>query len=436
VRTRTVGTLLALAPLAALPFATPTGDLVLAGISAASLFTVYTTAAVWDRRTSDLRALARVLADTRGGGHHLVAPVVGGTAEQALALEVNAVLTMLRERALADQDERALDRAMVRETPNGLMVTDGRGAIRRHNPAFARLLPVAGPVEGRLPAEVIPVPELAQALEEARASRQVAERTVSVGGRDLLLRALPLADGVGCMGVALDITSVRAAERARRDFSANVSHELRTPITAILGWSEALRDERDTLPAPTHAMVDAIDRNARRLAALVEDVLKLARIEAGSVDLPVARHALAPLVHAVVERHTHTAEARGVALQADVDAALTAQVNPDALEHALGNLVGNALKYTPAGGRVRVHADAGDADVALHVADTGPGIAEEHHARLFERFYRVDDGRAREAGGTGLGLALVKHLCRAMGADVTVTSAVGAGSTFTLRLRG
>ncbi len=381
-----------------------------------------------------LDELAAVVRAFRGGDVHRVCAVPARGPVRALAEEVNALTHVLRERQLLDQDDRELDRAMVRETPNGLLVTDGRGAIRRHNPALARLLPIAGPVDARQPHEVCPVPELQEVLDETRTTRRIAERVVTVGERDLLLRGLPLADGVGCMGVALDITSLRAAERARRDFAANVSHELRTPITAILGWVEALGQEREDLPEPTHAMVDAIERNARRLGALIEDVLHLSRLEARGELLTVDDEDLAPLVDAVIERHAARATGGRVALEVERAPGVLARVNADAFEHALGNLVDNAVKYTPPGGRVVVRVRPSAARVLVEVTDTGPGIAAQHHARLFERFYRVDEARSREVGGTGLGLALVKHLCKAMDCEVALVSTPGEGSTFTLVL--
>ncbi len=338
-------------------------------------------------------------------------------------------------RALATVHEsHALDAAMARETPNGLLVLDARGRVLRANPALFRLLPVRDTPTGRRPIETIPVPELQDAVDETSRTRQPAERAASVDGRDLVLRALPLEDAEGCMGVVLDVTSVRAAEKARRDFVANVSHELRTPVTAILGWAEALAQERDDLPAHVHEMVDAIDRNARRLGLLIEDVLHLSRIEARRTDLAVEVEALGPLVDEVAARHAGRAEQQGIELCVDVPPDVEAQLNAQAIEHALGNLVDNALKYTPRGGRIVVTARAREEGVDVSVSDTGIGIAAVHHTRIFERFYRVDAGRDRAVGGTGLGLALVKHLCRAMRADVLLASEPAKGSTFTIRL--
>ena len=180
--------------------------------------------------------------------------------------------------------------------------------------------------------------------------------------------------------------------------------------------------------------LEAIDRNARRLHLLTDDVLQLSRIEARSGALPLVSEALAPLVATVVDRYRSQAEAQGVVLRVDIPAELRASLNADAFEHALGNLVDNAVKYSVRGGAVRVVGQAVGERVRVDVIDTGVGIEEIHRTRVFERFYRGDPARSRAIPGTGLGLALVKHLCIAMNAEVAFTSASGLGSTFSLTL--
>lgn len=357
-----------------------------------------------------------------------------GDALAELSAVVNDMADGMRTRQLGVETERALDQAMVRETPNGLIITDAQGRVRRHNPAFASLMPMQGNPVGKVPIETIPVVELQEVIDETSRTRQPSERTASVGRREVLVRGVPLADGEGCMGVVLDITSVRQAERARRDFVANVSHELRTPITAVLGYAESLLQDREQLPGWSLPMLEAIDRNARRLGALIEDVLHLSRIEARQDDLRLDAEPLRPLVREVMARFEHAARPRGIALVLADGPETEARVNADGFEHALGNLVDNAIKYSAPGGRVQVEIGRAEGAVTVSVIDSGAGIDPVHHERIFERFYRVDPGRSRDVGGTGLGLALVKHLCLAMHAEVVLDSAVGKGSRFTLRL--
>jgi two-component system phosphate regulon sensor histidine kinase PhoR len=347
---------------------------------------------------------------------------------------VNDLADGLRTRQMGAETERALDQAMVRESPNGLVIIDGRGRVRRHNPAFARLLPLQGDPIGKAPIETVPVVELQEVIDETARTRSPSERNASVGRREVLLRGLPLADGEGCLGVVLDITTVRQAERARRDFVANVSHELRTPVTAVVGYAESLLEDRAELPPWSLPMIEAIDRNARRLGALIEDVLHLSKIEARQADLRLEREPLRPVVSQAIARFEHAARAREIVVALADGPEVEARINAEGLEHALGNLVDNAIKYSPPGGRVDVSISSTVDAVRVTVADSGIGIDPVHHERVFERFYRVDPGRSRDVGGTGLGLALVKHLCLAMEAEVSLESKPGEGSRFTLRL--
>jgi len=383
------------------------------------------------RRITEATALLR---QARGGDLHRSLMVPHDDAFSPLAAVINELSEDLRARHLGAETERALDGAMVRETPNGLLITDGSGRVRRYNPALARLLPFVGDPIGRTPIEGIPVHEFQEVIDETRRTRQPSERVATVGRREVLVRGIPLADGAGCMGVVLDITSVRAAERARRDFVANVSHELRTPVTALYGYAESLLEDRAELPEWSHPMLEAMHRNARRLAALIEDVLQLSKIEARQGDLPLAPEPLRPVIKEVLARFTDRARQKSIALTLADGPEVEARISGEAFEHALGNLVDNALKYTDAHGKVEVAIHTGDEGTSVSVIDNGVGVAAVHHERIFERFYRVEPDRSRDAGGTGLGLALVKHLCLAMQAEVTLTSTPGVGSTFTLRL--
>jgi two-component system phosphate regulon sensor histidine kinase PhoR len=349
-----------------------------------------------------------------------------------VANAVNALLRTVREQAVAAHAERDLDLAMVRETPNGLLVTDSQGLVRRANPALSRLLPVRGDPVGKRPIDSIPVADFQEVIDEAQRTGAVCERTLTHGKLDLVIRAMPTADGAGCLGVVLDITSLRAAERVRRDFVANVSHEIRTPITAIVGYVEALEGERGRVPEDLLFMLDAVRRNSDRLQLLIDDVLHLSRLESRQTDLELAHESIGPVVHAVIERFEGVARQKGLQLTGPATAP-EAWINADGLEHALSNLVDNAVKYTYSGG-VKVEVSAVPGHIEIAVIDTGPGIDAAHHNRIFERFYRVDSGRARSAGGTGLGLAIVKHLCSAMRAEVQIQSTPGSGSRFTLKL--
>lgn len=367
--------------------------------------------------------------------------VAGGETreEERLARLLNRLGDELRRGRLQAEPRAAVERTLIRETPNGVLLVDGRGVVVACNAALRRLLGIAGEPEGRRPIDTIAVAELQQVVDETSRTRAPSERSAIVGSRDLLFRGVPMADGAGTMGVVLDVTSIRNAERSRRDFVANVSHELRTPVTSIVGYAEALVDVRDELPPHVQGMVDAVDRNARRLHALVEDVLQLSRVESRREDLPLAEAPLHDLVGDTVERFREIAARRGVHIEVDEEPGLHVRTNAEAFDHALGNLIDNGIKYGPAQGVVRVRTRAEGERVRVEVEDQGAGIDPMHRGRIFERFYRGDAARSREIPGTGLGLALVKHLCEAMSAEIAFETrsdpAEGpTGSTFVLRL--
>ena len=249
---------------------------------------------------------------------------------------------------------------------------------------------------------------------------------------------LPGPGSPGAVMVLHDVSEIRRLERMRQDFVANVSHELKTPLANIKSSVEVLLDGAVEDPASRGVFLEQIDEQAVRLDALIQDLLSLARIEGGSAGLEYEAVPVEDAVHGCLDRHRTRAEAKrltldGVAL-AGCPPDLAVWVDEEGLAQVLDNLVDNAIKYTPAGGRVTVRWEATPRQVCLEVADTGIGIPERDLPRVFERFYRVDRARSRELGGTGLGLSIVKHLAQAMGGTVLVTSEVGQGTTFRVSL--
>jgi two-component system phosphate regulon sensor histidine kinase PhoR len=232
--------------------------------------------------------------------------------------------------------------------------------------------------------------------------------------------------------LARDVTEERRAAATRRDFVANASHELRTPVAAIRGAAETLLAGALDEPESAHHFVEIVHRQAERLSRLTQDLLDLSRLESRQVRFEVAPVELAALGRQVAELHGLAARKKGLELRVELPEGLQAMADGRGLEQVLVNLVDNAIKYTPSGS-VELRAEAQRRDVLITVTDTGPGIEAHHLARLFERFYRVDSGRAREAGGTGLGLAIAKHLVQGMHGEIGVESGA-AGTCFTVRL--
>ncbi|MBI3974967.1 MAG: HAMP domain-containing protein [Armatimonadetes bacterium] len=224
-------------------------------------------------------------------------------------------------------------------------------------------------------------------------------------------------------------------EQIRRDLIADVAHELRTPLASLAGYMEGLLD--GVIPAEAETFY-RLHREAARLQRLVDDLQELSRTEAGQVPLQAVPLQVRDLVETTAVRFRPQFADKDVALVVDVAPYIPEiMADADRLGQVLTNLIGNALQYTPPGGHVDVRVRLRDGAVKISVSDTGVGIAPEHLARIFERFYRVDRSRARASGGSGIGLTIARHLIEAHGGSIRAESAgPGKGSTFTITLPG
>ena len=331
--------------------------------------------------------------------------------------------------ALATEDARRLHEALD-AMPEGVVLCDPDGHVRFRNARAASLI-------GDRHAEVL----AAQALDELIAtstSGASAERTLELYGpprRTLTVRTAPIDDDqrtLGVLAVIDDVTERRRLAAVRRDFVANVSHELKTPVGALGLLAETLSVETD--PAVARPLADRIQTEAFRVSRIIDDLLDLSRIEAQ--ETPPREFIEVNLVMAeAVERVRPAAESRRVSLMMEEPTPPLVVVGERRqLVSALYNLLDNAIKYSEEGSQVTFAGRADGSVVALEIRDEGIGIPVRDLERIFERFYRVDQGRSRQTGGTGLGLAIVRHVAGNHGGRVTVTSREGEGSTFTLAL--
>src|SRR4051794_3017616 len=229
--------------------------------------------------------------------------------------------------------------------------------------------------------------------------------------------------------------ALRTSDALRRQMMADVSHELKTPLTAMRGCIETLRMPEVALDADRrHRYFETIDSEPRRLERIVKDLLDLARYEGGGVVLQPRLFDIERLFENVAGRHERDAHTKGVAIRIHVDAQADQVVaDPDRIEQAIENLVGNALRHTPAGGTITLRASQADGVATLSVSDTGVGIAPEHLAHVFERFYKADTARAAESTGSGLGLSITKAIVERHGGTIGITSQPGH-TTFTIVL--
>jgi signal transduction histidine kinase len=245
-------------------------------------------------------------------------------------------------------------------------------------------------------------------------------------------------DEVRALGGSINAMSqqVQATHQAQRDFLANVSHDLKTPLTSIQGFAQAIQDGAASSPEAVQRSARIIYDEADRLRRLVEGLLDLTKLNAGLRALHREPLDLRALLASLVEKSTLRAQARRLTLNADLPAQLPAMKgDADRLAQVVTNLLDNAIKYTPAGGRVDLSAGVIPEGLEISVKDTGPGIPPADLSRIFERFYQVDKSRARVGGsGAGLGLAITKEIVEAHGGQITAESVVGLGSKFTVRL--
>ncbi|MBN2420365.1 MAG: PAS domain S-box protein [Deltaproteobacteria bacterium] len=241
---------------------------------------------------------------------------------------------------------------------------------------------------------------------------------------------------IGALIVLNDITRVKKLENIRRDFVANVSHEIKTPITAIKGFVETLREGDVSNEEDRRRFLSIISNHVNRLEAVINDLLKLSRIEkdSESEDIEFDNEKIINVLKTAIEICNPAADEKNISIKLECDESVEAKVNSSLLEQAIVNLLDNAIKYSENSKKVFIRSVMDKNNVEIAVTDEGKGIEKEHLPRLFERFYRVDKARSRKLGGTGLGLAIVKHIVQAHSGTISVDSTPLKGSTFKMIL--
>lgn len=254
--------------------------------------------------------------------------------------------------------------------------------------------------------------------------------------RTFLVRVSPIdfENTKHAIGIFYEQTQIEHLEKVRQEFLSNVSHELRTPLTSIIAFVETLEDGAIEDEANNRRFLSVIRKNAERMHHLIDDILELSSIEAGTILIEPKNVAVANLVDEIFVNLSGKANERNVKLINNVEKSKTVWADKVRLEQMLTNLIDNAVKFNREGGKVEVSLNENDETNLISVSDEGEGISGEHLPRLFERFYRTDRARSREIGGTGLGLAIVKHLARLHEGEVSVASTLEKGSIFTIEL--
>ncbi len=396
------------------------------------------------RLTRPLRSLIDAAETVAHGGPAELLPVTTHDEMGRLTETFNRMAGELNARIDTISRDRTELLAMLSAMAEGVLAVDAEEKVVLINDAAGRLLglDLRRAVGHRLD-EVTKVAEVGEVVHRVMVDGTREEREVCLPtpARDRFLQLLgapvqaPGDPGRGAVLVVHDISELRHLEKVRRDFVANVSHELKTPLSVIRGFAETILEDPDMDPATRGRFLDKVRQQTLRLSDLVEEVLVLSRLE--SQENPVAQDLVdmvAPVREAVHGLQSLATE-KGISLSQRLPfQPVVVRGEEEAILRVAGNLLDNALKYTPSGGRVEVRVAITPAGARLEVEDTGIGIPPDARERVFERFYRVDPGRSREAGGTGLGLSIVKHLVQGMAGRVWVEGVERGGSRFCVEL--
>jgi two-component system phosphate regulon sensor histidine kinase PhoR len=434
---------------ARLPRGVTIATLILLALASGILFL---SARLFSARVERLKELSERMA---GGDFRTLPSDPTGDALADLRGTLNRTAQHLEQTMSALEHERNRSAAILASMAEGVAVMDAQERMVFCNQAFRRIFALgSAPCEGRPMVELVREPELLTTVRRALAGKVPEPGELERGTvhrQSFRVTASPLQSGetAGAALVLHDITDLRRLERVRRDFVANVSHEFKTPLTAIQGFAETLLGGALEDQTNNRRFLEIIRTHAARLARLTDELLELARIEAGRIELDRRDVSLSEIIEACADTTRPRIEHGNLQLDLRVaDDLPDVYADPRRLREILQNLLDNAAQYTPSGGQIWIEArlisgadgaagaaaesNASNAptSIAVTVGDTGIGIPHSDQERIFERFYRVDAARSREAGGTGLGLAITKHLVELHGGRIWVESEVGSGSEF------
>lgn len=399
---------------------------------------------VWFLREKDLRRQAQrvqSMLEDLAQGREPSSFVVDGAFErlghraEQVSLEQDH---LRRQRQLAEANLQIILSSM----QEGVMVVDSRRSIRLVNPSLRKMFSLAPHIFGQPVIETLKEPDVDEMITDALASGEPQEREIELGARKppvmLAVTVSPMRDAAGEAGALAmfrDVTRLTQLEQVRREFVANVSHELRTPLAIFQGYVENLVDIPDMGAEDRASIYAVLEKHSKRLNALVEDLLIVARLEARREELKRESLDIGALISETARDWSVRTGKKQIALQLDLADPLP-RVSADRmrLEQVLNNLLDNAVKYTPQGNSITLGAVRCGEEVAIWVKDTGQGILSTDLPHIFERFYRADKARSRELGGTGLGLSIVKHIAQAHGGSVEAESTFGKGTTIRMRL--
>ncbi|RME76996.1 MAG: PAS domain S-box protein [Planctomycetota bacterium] len=358
----------------------------------------------------------------------------------------NRLLTKQKE-LLKEQQKRNEELKMYQNLfeslGEGVLVIHKAGHLLLCNSQAKKLLEVRKErkMEGLKLLEVIRNMEIYQFYKSLLHEPAYREKEILLGGRNrrnLLLRGTSIEDGKGKIFGAViflsDISSLKNLERMRKDFVSNLSHELKTPLTVLEGFIENLKEGGWENPEQAGKFLEIMERNTKRMSSLVQDLLLLSQLEGGKFQLDLQPIGLEETIQNIIEDLRSIWEEKNIKIHLECPSSLEIMVHANLFIIACKNLLENALRYSPPDSEVLVTCKEDSKEVRISVHDQGPGIPQHEQGKIFERFYRIDRGRARSKGGSGLGLSLVKHIVQAHHGQILLDSQIGRGSIFTIQL--
>ncbi|MEZ6087803.1 MAG: ATP-binding protein [Pirellulaceae bacterium] len=363
-----------------------------------------------------------------------------GIAEQSqLIHNLNSLAEAMQRRIQKLQDDRRRSFMVLAHMVEGIIAVDDEGRVLLVNEAARHFLRLSSEnAVGRHLLEVIRIPEVTALVNDTQSSGDDAEVEIRGGdSKSLLVKAstLPSSSRPGVLLTIHDQTQVKHLESMRREFIANVSHELKTPLAAVKGYAETLHlgaiDDKEMAPH----FVSQILAQTDRLERLIADMIQLAKAQDRSQTVVIEPVLVEPIVEQCIATYEPVAAQKQIELNVEpIGKSMSVMGEHEALLTVMNNLVGNAIRYTPSGGHVRVGCQVEDESIVIWVTDDGIGIPKVDQERIFERFYRVEKARDLKFGGTGLGLAIVKNIVQSLHGTVRLESQPGVGSTFSIVL--
>ncbi|MDM5187768.1 ATP-binding protein [Bacillus sp. DX4.1] len=390
------------------------------------------------RITAPLRKMREVAFEVARGKFDTKAPMVSQDEIGELATALNQMGKQLKFNINALQQEKEQLSSILSSMADGVVTLNQEGEVVVINPPAEHFLQVWQEekeleLSMNLPPELVELFHLVVKSEQ----QQVIEINLQKGNYVVLMTPLYNQTKIrGAVAVLRDMTEERRLEKMRKDFIANVSHELRTPMVMLQGYSEAILDDIVQTKEEVNEFVQIIYDESVRLGRLVNELLDLARMESGHVELHIFEVDIHPFVEKIGRKFQGIAKEKGVQLAVDFRTPIEQHpFDPDRMEQVLTNLIDNAIRHTNAGGNVALVIDKKNNGLVFEVQDSGAGIPEEDIPFLFDRFYKADKARTRgKTGGTGLGLAIAKNIVQGHDGKVSISSVVGEGTTFSVYL--